>query len=328
MSPLDEKSTNETIEAKLCKKWKQLIHANKITLQNSFFDMGGDSLSAIMLASFIEKEFGLQVSSNIIFKYPTIHQQADYIKSELRLYDNNLNIIKFNDSGLKTPLILIHPIGGTVFCYQPLVNRLKKDRPIIAIQDVLVTGDYRIYHNVYELASKYNRELLKICNNQSFILGGYSAGGTIAFEMARQLSQEGYNIKHLFIYDGWANMPFDATFKKSFEDVIKRQAEKIKYYLFQAFRSNPSHWFEILWNRMEILIKYVPNYLDIEATLFCPSKILDEYKENKYPDDNAWTSYVKGLKVYQSPGNHENLLTEQNIKKIATVTDDILEHLQ
>ena len=73
-----EAPSNE-IEIKLTSIWGEVLKINKIGVNDSFFDIGGHSLAAIRLSFEVFKEYEIKLEISIIFQYPTIKLQAQYI---------------------------------------------------------------------------------------------------------------------------------------------------------------------------------------------------------------------------------------------------------
>jgi thioesterase domain-containing protein len=98
-------------------------------------------------------------------------------------------IVPIHADGSRPPLYLIHEIVGEIDCYYPLARALGSDQPIFAIQ---LTG-YEQEHptGVDAIAQAYLRDLRAFRPTGPYIIGGYSYGGIIAFEMARVLHEQG-----------------------------------------------------------------------------------------------------------------------------------------
>ncbi|MEM8906265.1 MAG: amino acid adenylation domain-containing protein, partial [Bacteroidota bacterium] len=64
--------------------WHQLLDYPKISIHDSFFEMGGHSLLAIRLAALIEQVFQIEVPIATLFEYPTIAQLANWIKEQAK----------------------------------------------------------------------------------------------------------------------------------------------------------------------------------------------------------------------------------------------------
>ncbi|MEO9133243.1 MAG: thioesterase domain-containing protein, partial [Sphingomonas sp.] len=102
----------------------------------------------------------------------------------------------------KAPLVLIHPVGGSVIPYRDLVPHIGGERPVYAIQSQ--SGAVRSscdHDDVASLAADYIAQVASIDPSGGVILGGYSLGGAVAFEMARQAAANGLKIVRLVIID-------------------------------------------------------------------------------------------------------------------------------
>lgn len=105
-------------------------------------------------------------------------------------------------SGSKAPLVLIHPVGGSVIPYRDLVSHISGGRPIYAIQSQSgVPRSSCGHHDIHSLAADYMTQVASIGLSNGVILGGYSLGGAVAFEMARQAADAGLKIERLLIID-------------------------------------------------------------------------------------------------------------------------------
>lgn len=84
-----------TTSDKLLFIWKNVLHTNDIDINDNFFDVGGDSISAIQVQIEAVK-LGINIEYSDIFKYPTIKQLSGNIKSN-ECYD----LTKFNDDKIQ-----------------------------------------------------------------------------------------------------------------------------------------------------------------------------------------------------------------------------------
>jgi thioesterase domain-containing protein len=82
------------------------------------------------------------------------------------------------------PIVLVHPIGGGVFCYAELARLVPGRRPVWAIAaDGLLSGDSA--PTVTEIAEHYRAQLAARGIPEPAVLAGWSFGGLVAYEMAR-----------------------------------------------------------------------------------------------------------------------------------------------
>ncbi|WP_197196800.1 non-ribosomal peptide synthetase [Bacillus sonorensis] len=66
-------------EKRLADLWKKTLGVERIGATDHFFDLGGHSLKAMTLVSFIHKEFGTDIHLRDVFRYPTVRGLADRI---------------------------------------------------------------------------------------------------------------------------------------------------------------------------------------------------------------------------------------------------------
>ncbi|HEX3028696.1 MAG TPA: condensation domain-containing protein, partial [Clostridia bacterium] len=69
---------NDT-ERQLAEIWQELLVSERIGINNSFFELGGDSLKAMKLAYRIRKKFGMELSVKEIFENQTVKQLSELI---------------------------------------------------------------------------------------------------------------------------------------------------------------------------------------------------------------------------------------------------------
>jgi amino acid adenylation domain-containing protein/thioester reductase-like protein len=70
-----EPPTTET-EEKLATIWQEILGVARVGMNDNFFVLGGHSLKAVKLQSKIEKELGVSIKLNDVFKFPTIKELA------------------------------------------------------------------------------------------------------------------------------------------------------------------------------------------------------------------------------------------------------------
>lgn len=58
---------------------EKVLHVTNISLMDSFFELGGDSLSAISFTLILSQDLGIKITVNDIFHYPVIQNLSDYI---------------------------------------------------------------------------------------------------------------------------------------------------------------------------------------------------------------------------------------------------------
>ncbi|MEW6731714.1 MAG: amino acid adenylation domain-containing protein, partial [Acidobacteriota bacterium] len=195
----------DILELQLQQLWEEIVNVSPIGIKDNFFYLGGHSLSALRLIAQIRKRFGQQLPLATLFEGPTIEQQAILLRQQAILLPWS-PLVELQPAGSKPPFFCVHPAGGTVFCYNSLVNYLGHDQPFYGLQALGVDGNHEPYTRIEDMAAHYIEAIKKFQPKGPYLLGGWSAGGVIAFEMAQQLHRSGDEVALLALFDAWATI--------------------------------------------------------------------------------------------------------------------------
>jgi thioesterase domain-containing protein len=109
-------------------------------------------------------------------------------------------LVAIQSSGSRPPFFCVHPAGGDVLCFQALSEHLGPDQPFYGLQSRgLAAGDEPLA-SIEEMAAAYRSEMTRLTPGP-YYLGGWSLGGVVAFELARQLAEAGSEVALLAIVD-------------------------------------------------------------------------------------------------------------------------------
>jgi acyl carrier protein len=72
------------IAARLTAIWAEAIGSGGIGVDEDFFELGGNSLTAVGLMSTVRQEFAVELSIAALFDFPTIASLAKAILEQLR----------------------------------------------------------------------------------------------------------------------------------------------------------------------------------------------------------------------------------------------------
>lgn len=96
-------------------------------------------------------------------------------------------VVPIRTTGSLPPMFLVHPLGGNVLCYMGLAKHLPEDRPVYALQAAGTHPGVEPSDSIPEIAARYLEAIRRARPDGPYVIGGWSFGGFIAFEMARQL---------------------------------------------------------------------------------------------------------------------------------------------
>jgi amino acid adenylation domain-containing protein len=164
----------------------------------NFFDAGGTSIGAMRVVVAISRTWGVEIPLDAFVTAPTAAHVARLIAAGGPVRSFN-PVVALRTSGDRPPLFLVHPIGGNVLCYLNLVKHLPADQPVYALQAAGTEPGATPLRTISDLAASYIAAIHKSVPHGPYNIGGWSFGGYVAIEMARQLADE--EMSHLILLD-------------------------------------------------------------------------------------------------------------------------------
>jgi len=192
----------DTLELQLVQVWEEILDARPIGVTDNFFELGGHSLIALRLMAKIQKRFGRELPLSSLFHGATIEHLAGLLRQDS--VSSWSALVPIQPYGLKPPFFCIHPIGGDVLCYYHLAQHLGVDQPFYALQAHNLAEESDRYVSIEELAADYLEIVRGVQADGPYLLGGWSFGGVVAFEMAQQLRRQGKDVRLLALFDTWS----------------------------------------------------------------------------------------------------------------------------
>ena len=158
-------------------------------VDTNFFDAGGTSIGAMRVVMAISRTWGVEIPLEAFVTAPTAAEVASLIGAggPIRTFDP---VVALRTSGDRPPLFLVHPIGGNVLCYLDLVKHLPADQPVYALQAAGAEPGATPLRTISDLAASYLAAIRRVRPHGPCHIGGWSFGGYVAIEMARQLPDD------------------------------------------------------------------------------------------------------------------------------------------
>ena len=202
------------VQRRLTAIWEDVLGVRPVGVNDSFFELGGHSLSALRLTMLVRREFDRRVPVADLLANNTVAKLERFLQGGPDDGDGDgARIVPIRRAGNGEPLLLIHPVGGGVFCYLPLAAALGSHRPVFGlIAEGLVSGGVT-NASVEEIAASYVRLIDTRQATGPYHLGGWSFGAVLAFEIARQLRNRGDEVATLCM--------IDAAFPGQFDEQLK-----------------------------------------------------------------------------------------------------------
>jgi thioesterase domain-containing protein len=139
----------------------------------------------------------------VLFQEGTIERLATFLKQEASSMTWS-SLVEFQSSGSKPPLFFVHPGGGNVHSYYELARCLGSDRPFYAFQQPGLYKERALFTSIEDLAAYYIETMKTAQPEGPYFIGGWSFGGLVAFEMARQLFAQDQKVGQIMLLDSGA----------------------------------------------------------------------------------------------------------------------------
>jgi amino acid adenylation domain-containing protein len=191
-----------SLEQEIAKIWCDLLELDRIGIHENFFDLGGHSLLAAQFFAEIEQTSGKHLPLALLTKAPTIAEVAELIQQD-DWSSAWSSLVPLQPHGDRPPLFLSHGIAGNVLDLQPLASEMGLDQPVYGLQAQGLDGESLPLESIEAIAAHNIQTLRSVQTHGPYFLGGYSFGGTVAFEMARQLEREGHTVALLVLFDSY-----------------------------------------------------------------------------------------------------------------------------
>ncbi|WP_229689048.1 non-ribosomal peptide synthetase [Puia dinghuensis] len=346
------------LEKIIAASWIQSLGLSKVSVHDDFFELGGHSMIAIQVMTQLEKTLDKRLPLTTLVECPTIAQLAGRLEQK----DKDLSwssLVAIRAEGSKTPLYIVHGGGLTVLIFHALAMSMDPDQPVYGLQAKGLNGIDEPLDNMDAIAAHYVAEILEHNPDGPFCLAGYSFGGFIAFEMARQLQAMGKEVKMLGIFDTAADntsVQFDPLWKRMLRK-FGRQFPKLLFIL-QSLGRHPGQTIKyqssFFRRKMRVplekvgLLHHMPNELNtLENAGKVNEKIEIAYRDYKMeplnilvdlfkvktrlyfvsdPDCLSWRPYaLKGVAVHEVPGDHKTFLMDPHYREMAGILQRCLD---
>jgi FkbH-like protein len=348
------------IESELIRIWENVLDREHIGVRDDFFELGGDSLLGVRVIIEIEKRFHQRFEISKLASHPTVEALA----SELGASKNGSqaeHIVPMRPTGDRTPLFCVHCGTGHVLRYRVLASLLDPKIPIYGVR----APDFRAVQalpTIEDLAALYVDDIRKIQPHGPYQLFGFCSGGTVAFEIARRLTEAGETVSILILADT-SNRAYYR--KMSFTEAVRHRSRyvygRISKYGDRFFRGKWSDiyagirslisWRKAKWQtaspRSESALVDPPDSRAIYNNIAMLSTISETFDPKPYAgrihliraEDQkpellnemtfGWQNVARdGVEFCTLPGDHFSLLEKPNVTKVAETVDAWLAEAQ
>jgi amino acid adenylation domain-containing protein len=333
--------------------WKESLNLKNIDIFSNFFEMGGHSLVAVKVMNKLEQKTEERLPLSALFEHSTVEKFAKLLKTGNEI--NSDCLVPLKPNGSKPPIYIVHGAGLNVLNFVNLSKCFDKDQPVYGIQGIGAKGYEDWYKSIEDMASHYIDEIIKINSKGPYALAGFSFGGVVAFEMAKQLKEKGKTVSLIALLDSyldssyyfptfqqkWLIRYYDRTLRRldflkemlsSWKGFKLRLNAKKEYLLKQHFGQNNLTEEEALALKefeeadhmvMKIVNCYHLKPQDFEVNLF---RAKDDMNYKLDPTHLGWKkAALRGVNIYNIPGEHLDIVSPPNDRVLAKMIQDVLD---
>ncbi|WP_192758898.1 type I polyketide synthase [Actinomadura algeriensis] len=331
--------------------FEDVLGFDRVGVTADFFaDLGGTDAQADRLVATLVNELGTEATRGELLATPTAEHVAEFIRAADEEAARQ-TVRPLKATGTRRPIFIAHPAGGTTACYRQLVELLGADQPVYGLER------FEDAPPVEERAARYVRHLLEAQPEGAFRLGGWSFGGVLAYETARQLRAAGREVEFVALFDAGLPLAVDDE-----SDTLARRFSAFADYINETYGLDVTLTYEelsgldeeaqfaLVMERAAPLVDHIPPAaLTHQLTSHQDTRSLEAYRPEPYdgrvilyyaPEETPWavrdaryvldgTNGFGGLcsdleKVTIPDVHHLNLLDPPGVRTLAAHLEERL----
>ncbi|MFC0007302.1 non-ribosomal peptide synthetase [Micromonospora siamensis] len=353
----DHVSPRTPAERRLAEVWADVLHRDRIGVHDNFFTLGGDSLGSIRLVSRLRKH-GVTITPRTLFENPTIADLAAATCSTRAACDPRADssttgrpaeralrvaLVGLNASTAAANVFCLPYGGGGLTSYLRLAELLADDARVIGLED---NATDHALHNVETSLTALAAKFLEVIRTEQphgpYHLVGWSLGGVLAHEVARQARDAGAQVGPVCVIDSVVPV-------RSWRTEAERDLATSSRALAQLRDASPMAPASHALRRDLATLNIGTEHLDLghehlervlRRSMLESSWLLDYHPDRAdhdmilyqaaastwppaYADD--WRSLVRSLDHRIVPGDHRAPLLEPNVTGIADAITSVLQ---
>lgn len=347
------------VEESVAAIWRELLHLEQVSVHDNFFELGGHSLLGVRLFTRLEEAFHTRLPLATLLEAPTIAQLAALL-GQSEWQPSWSSVVPIQTTGTRRPFFCTHGAGAHVLSLRLLAKHLGDDQPFYGLQSQGLDGTTAPYRRVEDMAAHYIREIRTVQPEGPYMLGGFSFGGVVVFEMAQQLAAQGERVEPLILIDTfcpgvWDSYPPPTRFESIVYPLVVRVERQVVAWTQRGPIGYAKMWLAYLregvqrriaraakrvssraslegWDAPESLKQviaanveadraYLPQPYPGRIVLFWASGESLGYRDYRM----AWSEVAEALEVHVIPGDHNSLRQEPHVQVLAAKLKRCLE---
>jgi amino acid adenylation domain-containing protein len=350
---MGREAPRDALELQLAHLWGALLGTDAIGISDNFFDVGGHSLLATQLMARISETFGARLPLATLFEHGTVRQMADLLRAN-KTVGSGSPLVAIQPRGSNPPLFFVHPAGGNVLCYYHLARSLGDGLPFYGLQALPSDGGQE-RTSVAAMARTYLDAILTVPGKGVPILGGWSMGALVAFEIAHLYTGARGQLPTVVVLDqrapeagsgdGQDDLSRLASFSRKVSELVGRdlgldaaalagrtEDERAALFLerFKAHGLAPEatdlkgfrSFLDLMLTHNRITADYAPEGYPGQVLVFRAADPMgfdgSANPPAERPWDLGWQKHTSNpVRVVDVPGNHVSMMQTPNVQTLA-----------
>jgi len=314
----------------VCGLFAEVLGLERAGADDSFFDLGGDSLLAMRLIARIRAVLDTEVSIRALFGAPTPAGVVGSLDSDHDAGDFEI-LLPLRADGNHPPLFCLHSGNGLSWRYAGLAKSLPPDYPLYGLQARGLARAEPLPETIEEMAADYLSQIRTIQPVGPYYLLGWSFGGVVAQAIATQLQDQGERVALLASLDGYPQRkrstpagPSEETRKVTGHDGGPGMEAQLQGHfdddIVASIRSVTS-------NGRKLMSRFTPSRFRGDLLLFVSALGRPDFNPAAEAPEE-WRPYIEGrIESYQINSTHMNLTQTEPLGEIGDLISEKLQEI-
>jgi len=212
-------------ERRIAEIWQRILNRSPVGATDDFFALGGHSLLAVRLFDELHRVYGANLTVGTLLTAPTVRALAASV-DETRANPSKeaplTGAVPLQIDGSRPPLFCLPGLGGDSLNIKPLADALGGERAVFGLQYRDARSESSRNRTIEEMAVEFAADVRRVQPHGPYYLGGFSAGGVVAFELARLLARCGEEVPLLVLLDAFEPTRLTQSRPKRIAGILKR----------------------------------------------------------------------------------------------------------
>ncbi len=349
-SAIEDKQNNyvapsNQMESEIIQMLESILGVAKISAEDNFIELGGNSLIAARLVTEIEQKYQQKIPISSIFQSSTPQALAKLVSQEEPV-STIKSFVPIKEGNSQPILFGIHNLGHGLELYLPLAKYLNRDISLYGLSSFFSNeADVPHPRDIIGLAQYYAHRIKLVQPQAPYHLMGVSFGGVIAYEIAQVLVSQGHKVEFLGLIDTFLPDRKSAAkilplkdrvvghIKKINNQGVAHIINRVQWRSTDVLNHAKSNLYSVNWIR--------ENFFDPTSRSFAKAEYIKRKKEYQQVNQNyqikpypghvtlfrasedmdlklGWRELAEsGLSIYDVPGEHLEVLKEPNVEILA-----------